>query len=352
MKKTTAVPTEKTRIITDPATKAQRLFKWNEKDGTWESDDGTILDDSRLKDWEKQRKSDRKWADDQMDKLKNRNTDFDREMDKMKEKERKELEEMDKFNEKRNRFSKRTGRYEMTEEEMKKYLDDESRKAELERDEQLEWDAELESKQNRVEWIQWGADLGIDICDILSFGTLHQIKNMYIAGRDAGSELIDGLLKKRSLGTILTRTGTKIGINITQSNVEKTGLKYATNGIGDGIKEVMDAEDGQSKTKAFFRGTLKGTARTGIEHGLSKVKFPKTAKTEKISKDAVAKSSKILGFQQSGDLSMKTGNALRSTIRTNAAQEIGREINKNKGLTSTGLGSLSDGIINYLMGEK
>ena len=55
-----------TRIIKDPATGAETIFHWNEKDNIWESDYGTFLDESRMKEWERQRKSDRKWADEQM----------------------------------------------------------------------------------------------------------------------------------------------------------------------------------------------------------------------------------------------------------------------------------------------
>ena len=58
-----------TRIIKDPATGAETIFHWNEKDNIWESDYGTFLDESRMKEWERQRKSDRKWADEQMKKL-------------------------------------------------------------------------------------------------------------------------------------------------------------------------------------------------------------------------------------------------------------------------------------------
>ena len=119
----------KERIVTDPATKAQRRFTWNDKDGVWESDDGqTILDTDGLDKWEKQRVSDHDWADKQMEKLKNRDTDFDRDMAKRKKDAEKELARMEKEQKNREQFAKHYGKYEMTEEEMKKFLDEEASK--------------------------------------------------------------------------------------------------------------------------------------------------------------------------------------------------------------------------------
>ncbi|MBR0138416.1 MAG: hypothetical protein IJM15_08385 [Erysipelotrichaceae bacterium] len=66
-------------IIRDPgAHGAETLFKYNDKTKLWESDHGTYLDEDGLKDWLSQRSSDRSFANDQMKKLKNRDTAFDR----------------------------------------------------------------------------------------------------------------------------------------------------------------------------------------------------------------------------------------------------------------------------------
>ena len=164
------------------------------------------------------------------------------------------------------------------------------------------------------------------------------------------SEMMDATVRKKGLATGISRGLVKTGIDITQDKVNKIGYKYAANGLGDGIKGAMDAEEGQ-RTKAFFKEGLKGTARTGIEHGLQKVKLPKSAKATKIAKETTQKSSKILGLQQSGALSQKTANGLRQVIRSNGAQKIAAETGKNKDLLNTGLGKLSDGIINLVRGD-
>ena len=113
----------------------------------------------------------------------------------------------------------------------------------------------------------------------------------------------------------------------------------------------MDAEEGK-RTQAFFKEGLKGTLRTGIEHGMENVKLPKSAKATKIAKETTEKSSRILGLQQSGALSQKTANGLRQVIRSDGAQKIAAENGKNKDLLNTGLGKLSDGIVNFFRGES
>ena len=339
-----------TRIVRDPATGAERLYHWNEKDGTWDSDDGTYLDEDRLADWEKQRLSDRRWQDEQMRKLREGDTALDRELREMKKKEQEELAKMEKENEERDRFAERHGVYETTAEDRKKWLDDMMNKESLNSREQTEYANEFDKIVNRLEWIQWAADTGVDICDICSLGTLKPIKYIYITSRNMASEMMDATVRKKGLTTGVTRGLIKTGIDITQDRTSKIGYKYAVNGLGDGIKGAMDAEEGK-RTKAFFKEGLKGTLRTGIEHGMQNVKLPKSGKAAKIAKETTEKSSRILGLQQSGALSEKTANGLRQVIRSDGAQKIAKETTKNKDLLNTGLGKLSDGIVNFFRGD-
>ena len=339
-----------TRIVKDPASGAERLFHWNEKDGTWDSDDGTYLDDDRMKDWEKQRISDRKWQDEQNRKLREGDTALDRELREMKKKEQEELAKMEKENAERDEFARKHGVYETTAEDRKKWLDDMMNRESLNSREQIEYGNEFDKIVNRLEWIQWAADTGIDIIDICSLGTLKPIKYVYISSRNMAGEMMDATLRKKGLATGVTRGLIKTGIDITQDKVNKIGYKYAANGIGDGIKGAMDAEEGH-RTEAFFKEGLKGTARTGIEHGLQKVKLPKSGKAAKIAKETTQKSNMVLGMQQAGEMTQKTANGIRQVIRSNGAQKIAAETGKNKDLLSTGLGKLSDGVVNFFWGD-
>lgn len=343
--------TKKTRIVRDPATGAERLFNWNEKDGVWESDDGlSILDDSKTEEWERQRLSDREWNRKQTDKLRTRQTSFDKDMDKWNAKQKKDLKEMEKQMERSRKFGERHGKYDLTDKEMKDYLSSKQTKDEIEG---AEWEAygdEYDKITNRLEWAQWGADFGMDIVDVLTLGTGKPIKYIYFANRNLVGELTDGLLKKRSLSSIVVRTVTKTTIDITQDSVNKIGYKYAANGVGDGIKQaIADADEGKSATKGFVSGFTKGITRTGIEHGISNTKFKWNSKQNEIAQKATKRSSELLGKQQAGQISEKLSTTLRNNIRTRAAQDIAAETTKNKGLLSTGLGKLSDGIIGKIM---
>ena len=338
------------RIVRDPATKAERIFHWNEKDRTWDSDDGTYLDEDRMKEWEKQRISDREWQKEQIRKLREGDTALDRELKEMKKKEKEELAKMEKENAERDKFAEKHGVYETTAEDRKKWLDEMMSKESLNSQEQIEYGNEFDKIVNRLEWIQWAADTGVDIIDICSLGTLKPIKYVYISSRNMAGEMMDATVRKKGLTTGITRGLVKTGIDITQDRTNKIGYKYLSNGLGDGIKGAMDAKEGE-RTKAFFKEGLKGTLRTGIEHGMENVKLPKSGKAAKIAKETTEKSSKILGLQQSGALSQKTANGLRRVIRSDGAQKIAAETNKNKDLLNTGLGKLSDGVVNFFRGD-
>lgn len=344
-----AVP--KTRIITDPATGAQREYTWNDKEGVWETDGGrTVLDESKLDEWQRQRIKDRKWADDQMKKLQNRETAFDKEMDEWNRQQKKKLKDMEDQMERSRKFGEKHGKYDLSDEEIKKYWSDEKTKAEIDSAEWNEYANEYDKIVDRLEWTQWGADFAMDIVDVLTLGNGKPIKYIYIANRNLAGDFMDALLNKKSIGKTLLKTVTKTTIEIGQDQVKSIGYKYVTNGVGDGIKEAIAyAEEGKSAGKGFVSGLVKGTTRTGIEHGLSNTKFKWNAKQTKIAQEATEKSSKLLGQQQAGQISEKLSNALRDNVRKTAAQKIAAETSKNKDLLSSGLGRLTDGIWNKIM---
>lgn len=341
----------KSRIIRDPATNAERQYFWNEDEGVWESDDGkSILDESRLSEWERQRISDREWADRQMEKLKNRETAFDKDMDEWNRKQKKELEEMEKQMERSRKFGEKHGKYDLSDEEMKEFISKESARAEIEGQEWQEYGNEYDKIVDRLEWTQWGADFAMDIVDVLTLGNGKPIKYIYIANRNLAGDFMDCLINRKSISKTLLKTITKTTIDITQDSVNKIGYKYVANGVGDGIKEsIAYAEEGKSAGKGFVKGLIKGTTRTGIEHGISNTKLKWNSKQTKIAQEATKKSSELLGKQQAGQISEKLSNALRNNVRTKAAQQIAAETGKQKDLLSNGLGKLSDGIWNKII---
>lgn len=330
-----------TRIIKDPGSGAERIFHWNDKNKSWESDDGTILDTSKLKDWTEQRKKDRKWQDEENKNIRK----SDEVLKKINRDEKETLAKMEKENKARDKFAEKHGVYETTEKTRKEWLEKDIEKGTAERNKYIEKGNKYETIQNAAEWTQWAADTGVDIVDIVSLGTLKPVKYIYIGSRNLGYELINTLVNRKGFGSLIGRTITKTTIDITQDKVGKIGYKYAANGVGDGIKGAMDAEEGK-KTEAFFKEGLKGTLHTGIEHGMKNVKLPQTSKASKIMKDTAQKSNYILGRQQAGELTQKTANGIRNVIRTNGAQQLAAQAGKNKDLLNLGLGKLSDGIVN------
>ncbi|MBQ1508931.1 MAG: hypothetical protein IIZ47_05865 [Erysipelotrichaceae bacterium] len=340
--------TQKTKIVRDPATKSERLFKWNEDEGVWESEDGTsILDESKTEEWERQRLSDKSWQDKQREKLQNRDTAFDRDMDEWNKKQKKELADMEKEMEESRKFGEKHGKYDLNKEERKKFLEEENEKNSKIGKEAKEAGDYYDKWVNGLEWVQWGADFAMDVCDVLTLGAGRPIKNLYILSRNMSGDMMDCLINKKSIGKSALKSITKTTIDLTQANVSKIGYKYTANGLGDAVKGAIEAgEKGESVVGGFVKGGLKGTVRTGIDHGLSKTKIPWNSKSQDIAQKATKKSSEILGKQQAGQISEKVSNALRNKVRTEAASQIAAETQKTKDLLSTGLGRLTDGTIN------
>ena len=285
-----------------------------------------------------------------MNKLRNRDTAFDRDMDEMVRRQKKEMEDMERQMEQSRRFGERHGKWDLTEQEQRDFLSRENNENWKKSLEWKEYADEYDRIVDRIEWIQWGADFAMDVADIMSLGTGKPIKYAYIASRNAAGDLIDGLIHRRSLSGIAARTATKTFIDIGQDNVSKIGYKYVSNGVGDGVKEALqNYDEGKSASEGFVSGFLKGTTRTGVEHGLSNVKFKWNAKQTEIAQKATKQSSRILGQQQAGQVSEKLGNALRNNVRTRAAQQIAAETAKQKDLLSTGIGKMTDGLWNQAL---
>ena len=336
-----AVPKQpKSIVITDPATKSQRLYNYDEESGEWVSDDGqSILDTSRLDEWYKQRMDDRAWQDRQNEKIRNRQTAFDRDIDALRQKMKDDEARMEEEQAIAQKNLRKYGEYTTDKNRVKEIIEERQAK-------EREHGKVYEKIGNRAaflekgaEWTLWIADLGIDICDIASFGTLHGIKNAYIVARNTAGDLSDAIVFKKDLKKTALKTITKTTVDLTQANVSKIGYKYAANGIGDGIKGAMQAaEEGKDPTAAFFKEGLKGTLKTGVEHGMKSL--PKSSASTKILEQTRDKSLRVLQQQSSGQLSEKTANGLRNFIRSDGLSKAKAVDGQIKDYYSLGINSL------------
>ena len=339
-KKTVKPSRPKEKIVTDPATGAQTLYEWNEKTGRYETET-SFLDEDRMDEWERQRISDKQWNDKQFENVSKRNTAFDRDIDADREKAKKELAEMDRNQKIAQENLRKYGEYttdkEVVKEKIRKNQDTET--ARRQAYEKIGNNAAV--FENTGLATVWLADFGMDICDILTLGAGKPIKYIYIAARNTAGDLSDAIAYKKDIKVQLVKSVIKTGVDLTQARVNKIGYKYAANGIGDGIKGGMEAyEKGEDVVSASLWGTVKGLAKTGIEHGISNA--PKFSVSKKPLEAAKDKSLKLLSMQESGALSEKTATGMRNLIRQQAATEAKVIDGQAKDLLSTGLTRLVD----------
>ncbi|MBR2811560.1 MAG: hypothetical protein IKD69_09295, partial [Solobacterium sp.] len=89
---------------------------------------------------------------------------------------------------------------------------------------------------------------------------------------------------------------------------------------------------------AFFKEGLKGTLKTGVEHGMKSL--PKSSASTKILEQTRDKSLRVLQQQSSGQLSEKTANGLRNFIRSDGLSKAKAVDGQIKDYYSLGINSL------------
>ena len=309
-------------IVTDPATGAQRMFTVNPKTGQWESDDGTVLDTEGITDWEKQREQDRVFLDDQMKKLSERNTAVDREIVELEEKGRIEQAMLD---EEAKKIQRNLRKYGIASADDKEVIERIRKQQEIDNMWSNHYNRSgnyFSFMENTANVVQWAADLGVDICDVASFGTLRGVKCTYIVYRNTAGDLVDAIINKKDIPSALRKTIGKSIVDVTQANVSKIGFKYAAYGLGDGYKNMMDAiDEGQDPVVAFTKGLVGGTLKAGLEHGLSTGLKDKFTKAPEILKKTARRSNEIMELNAKGQLSEKTAQALRQFVRQKGIQD-------------------------------
>ncbi len=331
-------------ILKDPATGAERLFYRDPEDGSWVSEDGSsVLDPDRVSQWKDQRSDDRKWVDQENEKLKNREGWQDRKLKK----------EHEDFMAEEARLEEEYAVKLKNLEKYGSYTDDpEVIRRIIKRNQELELlNSKIQSSygnmnafmENSFTLLSKVCDYGVDVlAEFTGPAGKYLVRNVYIAGRNAGSRWSEAVNYGGNEEDALWRAGYDSLFDMAQASA---GDKYKmiANVGGDAAKGAMDAyEKGESIVGGALEGTVSGYARTKagqlVDKGFG-------ALSKSYMSGEVKKLDVLRGQLSSGQISQNVYKGIRQVQMSHAAQNV-RLINKG---AKTVVGDMVDDLTKWVL---
>ncbi len=308
------------RIITDPMTKAQTLYNWDEESGQWVSQDGrSVLDESRLDEWYKQRQSDREWQDRENEKIRRGDTAFDRELRKMKEESDREIARMEEESRRLQEHYKHYGTWETDPEKLKEIIQNRIDLADIE--------GRIASRQgNTYAAIEWGltalskiCDYGVDILAEFTGGAGKGIKAAYIGARNIGYRYSEARVYGRDMDEAMRLGISETVVDNVQAFAPKSYRYYANVG-GDMYKKAMqNAYDRKDISEGVIESGIGGAVRTKLQN-VVEGKFDSMYRNT--TKQSASQVNRYLEHFTSGKTSEKVFNICKTNTRTASAQTL------------------------------
>lgn len=327
-----------TYVLKDPATGAEALYIYDDATGEWISDDGrTVLDPSRIAQWQKDRLTDRQTADDAMSDLRSRNTEFDRQASKAYQEEQAKQKREDYVN----KVGERHGVYSGDADEVRQVLGEHQHVSEKL---QEGWNAHADHMNAVVtgtEVVGKTADLAVDMIGAAN-PVLKPGQYIYYGLRNMTANLSDAVVNNRDKMSAVRKAVGETIVDITQASVDKLGYKFVAYTVGESYKKVLNAID-EGKISA---DEMTDAAVSGVEDGMKKTlvsaafkyaegKFKPTGKVElktdtaikNLTKEASQKSARFLGAYEGGTISKATYDGAKSVLNAKYVAEV-RQIRK------------------------
>ena len=259
-----------TLVYKDPATKAEILYEKDPETGEWVNPvTKGVLDMDDLDRFTRQREADKKWMDDQMDNLRNRDTDLDRTWRKQDqeaaEKMQKDFADID-YQGAKDRLAVKTGTYGMSDAERDDFL--KGRQKRLENKQEMahqnanNWDRVVKV----TEGVEKAADIGVDVLSkVTAPAGGEAIADAYTMTKNVAKNTSEAIAEGKSVIGGISKGLSDGAIDIAQNHAKGLGQVAADIG-GEAFKGGMEAAwKGENITQGALNGSLKGTMKLGIE---------------------------------------------------------------------------------------
>lgn len=259
-----------TLVYKDPATEAEILYEKDPETGEWVNPvTKGVLDMDDLDRFTRQREADKKWMDDQMDNLRNRDTDLDRTWRKQDqeaaEKMQKDFADID-YQGAKDRLAVKTGTYGMSDAERDDFL--KGRQKRLENKQEMahqnanNWDRVVKV----TEGVEKAADIGVDVLSkVTAPAGGEAIADAYTMTKNVAKNTSEAIAEGKSVIGGISKGLSDGAIDIAQNHAKGLGQVAADIG-GEAFKGGMEAAwKGENITQGALNGSLKGTMKLGIE---------------------------------------------------------------------------------------
>lgn len=244
--------------VTDPASGAVSGFKRNPETGEYVSLDGnSILDPSKVSEWQKQRMSDKTWTEEQNRKIKENGTEFSRKLDEMKRKSEEEIQKLQEESAKRQK-QMRDEKYE----DLKQDVTREEKMAKM-------WQKQgniFKTAEVSAEVTSIVADSALDIYGHVNPGFAKGYKvirgGLGGAAEKGWSGLVEGTIKGTADAFLI---GNKMGLQ-NKALVRFTG-RVAASAVGS----VIRGEDSAKAFNSITNGAIDGLLHAGTGFTMDKL---------------------------------------------------------------------------------
>ena len=264
-----------TVVYTDPATGAQSIYEKDPDTGQWVNPyTGGVLDPNDLNRFNNQRLSDRRWMDDEVKNLEDRNTAFDNDLKNDWQDMLDREAEIDRQGRK-DQMAINTGTYGMTDDQRKAYLTNRQNGYETDMKNAHRTANNWDTVVQTAEVVQTAADIGVDTLAVVTApvgGGL--VADGYAVLKNIGGSAADAAATGRSIAGGIAQGITNAAVDVAQNHAGTKWQKLGSYVGGEGLKGGIEAGiKGESVVKGVFKGAGKGITKIGVEkvaNGISK----------------------------------------------------------------------------------
>lgn len=256
-----------TVVYTDPATGAQSIYEKDPDTGQWVNPyTGGVLDPDDLNRFNNQRISDRRWMDDEVKNLEDRNTAFDNDLKNDWQDMLDNEAEIDRQGRK-DQMAINTGTYGMTDDQRKAYLTNRQNGYETDMKNAHRTANNWDTVVQTAEVVQTAADIGVDTLAVVTApvgGGL--VADGYAVLKNIGGSAADAAASGRSIVGGIAQGITNAAVDVAQNHAGTKWQKLGSYVGGEGLKGGIEAGiNGESVVKGVFKGAGKGITKIGVE---------------------------------------------------------------------------------------
>lgn len=238
-----------------------KIYEFNPESGEYENED-TILNTSNIEEVNKQAEKDKKWIEEEREKIKNRDTLQDKENQKMQDEIYKNTKEMEReiYIDK---IASRNGINSTNEETIRKELENKQKIAEKNAEDRKKIADHIDTVVKTAEVVEEGADIAISVGEAVVPGGKAVSAGYKVLKSTASSIAENGLDAAKTTSAII-KGGLDAATTFADSGIIKATSAIGGEVAGDTVEATIQGKDVTEVIEAGTKAAIKGTAKAVV----------------------------------------------------------------------------------------